>query len=287
MLHRGLGTARITYPRTVQLSPADPMTNAAMPAILLRVPGVVSRPIRIGALPQSEQALIALMIARQAKPNDLALRDAEHAAFSRYVIDKLGPVIGPAVVATSVPVYSAAKGAIQIVGGMKAATPASFREIRAGLRPLLPSQSPAIVGYQAVGVWPGAVLATGAQCAAYVASHGDGPGSGCQAVYSDGSLGPVSTASTPTSAAAPTTFKAPLWVHPQARAGYSLRLRGVDYYPNLGQTYGGSDSVGGGVPTWVWWVAGYGVLALLLGGYFYAAPARRQPTVRTVTRTTY
>jgi hypothetical protein len=49
MVHRGIGTARITYPTTVKLSPADPMTSANIPAALLRVPGVVSHPVRIGA----------------------------------------------------------------------------------------------------------------------------------------------------------------------------------------------------------------------------------------------
>lgn len=84
--------------------------------------------------PQS--ALISLMNQRTANPQDLALRDAEHAAFSRYLMSSLGPVLGPAVVATSVPAYSAVKGVAQAMGGMQDSTPASLREVHAGLTPL-------------------------------------------------------------------------------------------------------------------------------------------------------
>lgn len=50
MVHPHLGSARITYPRGVTVSSADPMTTGALPPRLLAVPGVVSRPIRIGAM---------------------------------------------------------------------------------------------------------------------------------------------------------------------------------------------------------------------------------------------
>jgi hypothetical protein len=84
----------------------------------------------------TEEELIALMNQRQDQPQDLTLRDQEHAAFSRYMLEKLGPVLGPLVVGTSVPAYSAVKGTAQAVGGMQDATPASFREVGAGLQPL-------------------------------------------------------------------------------------------------------------------------------------------------------
>lgn len=83
-----------------------------------------------------ESALIELMTRREDNPMDLTLRDQEHEAFSRYMLHKLGPVLGPAVVGTSVPAYSGIKAAAQAMGGMKDATPASFQEVRAGLRPL-------------------------------------------------------------------------------------------------------------------------------------------------------
>lgn len=85
---------------------------------------------------RSEQELIDLMIQRENDPQNLDLRDQEHAAFSRYVIDTLGPVAGRAVVAAGVPVYSGFKAGIQAAGGMKKATPASMREVLAGLKPL-------------------------------------------------------------------------------------------------------------------------------------------------------
>lgn len=73
---------------------------------------------------------------RAGDPMNLGLRDQEHAAFSRYVLDRLGPLLGPAVVATSVPAYSTAKGLAQSVGMMKDATPASLQEVKVGLSPL-------------------------------------------------------------------------------------------------------------------------------------------------------
>lgn len=286
MVHRGLGSARITYPTTVQLSPADPMTSASLPPRLLAVPGVVSRPIRLSGVQQSEAALIALMQQRMANPTDLGLRDREHAAFSQYLIDKLGPVLGRAVVATSVPMYSGGKLIIQSMGGMKGATPPSFREIAAGLRPLVKA-GPTITSYQTVGVWPGAVVSTAAQCAAYLATHGGGPGSGCRPLYSDGTTGPVTPYVPVQPSTAPNVLKAPFSIHPMARPGYRLAPGRLGYYPNLGQYGDATGAPAGGIPTWVWWVAGYGALALLLGGFFYGTPARRQPSVRTVTRTTY
>jgi len=134
--------------------------------------------VGLGALGQGyhlvsgEAELIALMQQRMENPHDLALRDAEHEAFSRLMLRKLGPVLGRAVVATSVPVYTAGKLFVKSVGGMKGATPPSVREIVAGLRPLW------ITEYQTFGVWPGARLATMAQCQAYLKSHGGGAGSG-------------------------------------------------------------------------------------------------------------
>jgi len=95
--------------------------------------------VPIPAPPDPESALIALMNRRQAQPMDLALRDEEHAAFSRYMLDKLGPVLGPLVIGTSVPAYSGIKGAVQAMGGMQDATPASLQEVRAGLQPLWPA----------------------------------------------------------------------------------------------------------------------------------------------------
>jgi hypothetical protein len=89
--------------------------------------------------PQS--TLISLMNQRSGRPMDLGLRDQEHAAFSRYVLDRLGPLLGPAVVATSVPAYSAVKGGAQAMGMMKDATPASVGEVKAGLAPLAQLQN--------------------------------------------------------------------------------------------------------------------------------------------------
>jgi hypothetical protein len=84
--------------------------------------------------PQS--ALISLMNQRFSDPMNLNLRDQEHAAFSQMLLHRLGPILGPAVVMSSVPAYSAAKGGAQSMGMMQNATPASFREVRAGLSPL-------------------------------------------------------------------------------------------------------------------------------------------------------
>lgn len=74
---------------------------------------------------------------------NLGLRDEEHAAFSRYLLDHLGPLLGPAVVGAAVPTYSAVKGGAQSLGLMQAATPASWHEILAGLSPLLELLHPA------------------------------------------------------------------------------------------------------------------------------------------------
>lgn len=84
--------------------------------------------------PQS--ALISLVNQRNEDPMNLGLRDQEHAAFSKHVLDTLGPILGPAVVAASVPAYSAAKAIAQPLGMMKGATPPSFGEVKAGLSPL-------------------------------------------------------------------------------------------------------------------------------------------------------
>lgn len=88
-----------------------------------------------------QTTLISLMNQRSGAPMDLGLRDQEHAAFSKYVLDRLGPLLGPAVVATSVPAYSAAKGGAQAMGMMKDATPASLQEVKAGLSPLAQLQN--------------------------------------------------------------------------------------------------------------------------------------------------
>ena len=42
------GIARISYPRGISRSSADPATTMALPASLARLPGIVSRPIRLG-----------------------------------------------------------------------------------------------------------------------------------------------------------------------------------------------------------------------------------------------
>jgi len=67
---------------------------------------------------------------------DPGLRDQEHEAFSRYVLERLGPVLGGAVVGAGVPVYSGVKGAAQSMGLMQDSSPASLEEIKAGYRPL-------------------------------------------------------------------------------------------------------------------------------------------------------
>ncbi len=303
MVHRDIGSARITYPTGVKVSPVDPMTSANLPRELRMVPGVVSRPIRIGvrpatgwaASPASEQliqqflaqtggdpllAFGAANTARRADPQNRALRNAEHALFSNYLKDWLGPGFGHAAVAAS-PAYSGLKFIGKPFGFFKQATPPSWREVQYGLRPLFgpmaaPAEpiapapvapipvAPAITSYVTVGTWPGAMVATEAQCQAYLSTHG-GTG-GCKAVYSDGSSGPL------------IPYTAP-----------SAGLSGVGYYPNLGQDAGGAylPASFSSVPTWVWW-AGAGVVALLIGGLIIGgrrAPAR--PRVRTVTRTTF
>jgi hypothetical protein len=84
-----------------------------------------------------DAAVISLINQRSDDPMNLGLRDQEHAAFSRYLLDQLGPILGPAVVGAAVPAYSAAKGGAQSLGLMKDATPASWHEVLAGLAPLL------------------------------------------------------------------------------------------------------------------------------------------------------
>src|ERR1051326_2660428 len=42
------GVARISYPRTVAMSDADPATAVALPARVRRIPGGIPRPVRIG-----------------------------------------------------------------------------------------------------------------------------------------------------------------------------------------------------------------------------------------------
>lgn len=73
---------------------------------------------------------------------NLGLRDQEHAAFSRYLLHQLGPVLGTGVVAASVPAYSAVKAVAQPLGMMKGATPASMQEVKAGLSPITPQINP-------------------------------------------------------------------------------------------------------------------------------------------------
>ncbi len=284
MVHRDIGSARITYPTGVKVSPVDPMTSANLPRELRVVPGVVSRPIRLGAgkitasqhiaqfLAQANgdayQAATLATLARMRDPHNIPLRNAEHALFSQYAIKRLGPVLGRAVVASAVPAYSLAKVLGRPIGFFKGATPPSWQEVQYGLQPIV-SSVPAltITGYATVGTWPGAVLSTPGDCNAYLGTHGGGKG--CQAVYSNGTLGPV------------IPYTAP-----------SGGLSGVDYYPNLGQDAGAAPGYWpasvSGVPTWVWWVGSAGLIALLLGGGFFATGAARQrPRVRTVTRTTY
>lgn len=86
--------------------------------------------------------LISLMNQRSGNPTDLGLRDQEHAAFSKYLLHTLGPLLGTGVVAASVPAYSAAKAVAQPLGLMKDATPASMQEVKAGLSPILPQINP-------------------------------------------------------------------------------------------------------------------------------------------------
>lgn len=278
MVHRHLGSARITYPTGVTVSPADPVTTAILPRDVLVIPGTVSRPVRLGAPPSHltadqyiqhflaqagdayEAATLATM-ARMADPLNTELRNAEHALFSRYVVHTLGPVAGRAVVAAAVPLYSLAKAVGQPVGAFKGATAPSWREVQYGLKPLLPA-APSVTGYATVGVWPGAVLASPSQCAAYITAHG-GQGS-CRAVYSNGTYGPVLS------------------------LAQTARLHGVGYYPNLGQDASAASSyLPAGVPSWVWYVAIGGVAYVILYALLFRGHGKSAPRVRTVTRTTY
>ncbi len=97
---------------------------------------------------------------RMGDPTSLPLRNAEHALFSQDVIDRLGPVLGRAVVGAAVPTYSAAKAVAQAlptpVGQavdrvapfrLAGATPPTLDEVRWGLRPvwgsIVPQPAPA------------------------------------------------------------------------------------------------------------------------------------------------
>jgi hypothetical protein len=74
-MQHDIGTARITYPRTVTVSAADPGMAVALPPRLLRVPGIVSRPVRIGDDPSdfyrsaSDAALKAAQVLQILDPN--------------------------------------------------------------------------------------------------------------------------------------------------------------------------------------------------------------------------
>lgn len=300
MVHSQFGAARITYPTGVTISPADPMTHANLPHDLLAVPGAVSRPIRLSALGEVPanlsgranqliqhylgeargdplQAAAAAKAAREKDPNNIDLRNAEHALFSYYMIDKLGPILGAAVVGVSVPLYSLVKSLAKMMGLLKKATPPSWQEMQYGLRPLVsPKPGPAaraVSVYVTVGAWPG-MQGTLGECQKYLVTHG---GRGCQGYYSDGTPGPFVPASP------------------------GGKLSGLEYYPNLGQElhwgevheadqieqegqwgeagqagqwgyqnlgqYGASAGVASagsrGIPTWLWYVGGYAALYLL------------------------
>lgn len=98
--------------------------------------------------PSVEPALIQAQVQRMERPQDLNLRDQEHALFSKYVMEQYGPVLGSLVVGASVPAYSGLKAAAQadprvgaILGRLTGmdlanATPASWQEIHAGLSPI-------------------------------------------------------------------------------------------------------------------------------------------------------
>ena len=67
-----------------------------------------------------------------------------------------------------------------------------------------------------------------------------------------------------------------------------VRIGAMAYYPNLGAIDTSSVTAAvASIPTWVWWTVGAGVLALMLGPVVFRGRTRRQPSVRTVTRTTY
>jgi hypothetical protein len=79
---------------------------------------------------------------------NLNLRDAEHALFSRQLLEQYGPVLGRLMVATAVPGYSANKviqqtypsigGLARFLSGMdlRQASPPDLQELYWGLRPL-------------------------------------------------------------------------------------------------------------------------------------------------------
>lgn len=130
--------------------PPDDDSQAEGPTLPTMTPGNIP-PVKTPTAPADQDstrgtfdpqsALISLMHQRDTRPMDLGLRDQEHAAFSRYVLDRLGPLLGPAVVATSVPAYSATKAVAQPLGMMQGATPASVGEVKAGLAPLAELQN--------------------------------------------------------------------------------------------------------------------------------------------------
>lgn len=109
--------------------PTLPTTAPEPPAKMPRAP--------LDRDPQdAETTLISLINQRRNVPMDLGLRDKEHAAFSRYVLERLGPLLGSGVVAAAPPVYNAMKGGAQALGMMKDATPASMQAVKAGWSPL-------------------------------------------------------------------------------------------------------------------------------------------------------
>lgn len=97
------------------------------------------------ALDQAAQALAA----RSADPQNLDLRDREHALFSKYILDQYGPQLGSLIVGAAAPTYSGVKALAQsnpqlgaLLGKMSGqdltqATPASWREVQAGLSPVV------------------------------------------------------------------------------------------------------------------------------------------------------
>lgn len=281
MVHRDIGSARITYPTGVKVSPVDPMTSANLPRELRMVPGVVSRPIRLSGPGQRNAKQLIANYLREARgdavqaaalagrdrlsdPSNLALRNAEHALFSRSVLQSLGPVLGRAVVATSVPLYSAAKAIGRPMGFFKEATAPSWQEVQYGLEPIVsPAPAPVEAAPAPVAPWPAGGLAVAIPCSW-------APELTCTVYFGQAE------------------YEAYIAGGGEVRGG---GLAGVGYYPNLGQGPGEGPSYLpasiSGLPTWVWWI-GAGVLVLLVGGAIFggrATPAR--PRVRTVTRTTF
>ncbi len=97
-------------------------------------------------MPDVTQALIDAINARWQAPQDLGQRDAEHAAFTRYLLQQY-PYLGPLIAMITVPGYSGAKWLAQTLPGgavvdrvspvpLASATPPSWREVLAGLSPL-------------------------------------------------------------------------------------------------------------------------------------------------------